>query len=49
MSFRMRTPDTSELAGPLPSINWKEPRENMTSLGLTAYGVAYAAAERSSA
>ena len=37
------TLDTSELAEPLPSINWKEPRENMTSLGLTAHGVAYAA------
>lgn len=34
---------TSELAEPLPSINWNAPRDNMTSLGLTAYGVAYAA------
>lgn len=34
---------TSELAEPLPSINWNSPRDNMTSLGLTAYGVAYAA------
>lgn len=35
--------DTSKLSETLPSINWKEPRENMTCLGLTAYGVAYAA------
>ena len=37
------TKDTSKLAESLPSINWKEPRNNMASLGLTAYGVAYAA------
>lgn len=37
------TLNTDELAEPLPSITWNEPRTSMTSLGLTAYGVAYAA------
>lgn len=37
------TLDTSELAEPLPSVNWTTPRDGMTSLGMTAYGVAYAA------
>lgn len=37
------TLDTSELAEPLATINWNAPRDDMTSLGLTAYGVAYAA------
>ena len=37
------TKATSELAEQIPSINWNPPRDNMTSLGLTAYGVAFAA------
>lgn len=37
------TLDTSELSEALPSVNWTAPRDNMTSLGLTAFGVAYAA------
>lgn len=31
------------LAGSLDTTSWDEPRDNMYSLGLTAYGVAYAA------
>ena len=31
------------LAGSLATTAWDEPRDNMYSLGLTAYGVAYAA------
>lgn len=34
---------TSELSEPVPTISWTAPRDGMTSLGLTAYGVAYAA------
>lgn len=35
--------NTDALAESLPSITWNEPRTGMTSLGITAYGVAYAA------